>query len=82
MKLLVHLYDNAQSFTDYINIIVLPGSFQSDSVNAQEGIFSVYNSETEFTIDLNGEVISISLKNRAEALHQYEIHKSKEGICL
>ena len=27
-------------------------------------------------------VISISLKNRAKALLQYEIHKSKKGVCL
>lgn len=81
LKLLVHLHENAQSFTEYIYIIALSGSFQSDSVNAQEGISGVYNSETAFISDLIGEVISISLKNRTEALLQYEIHKSKKGVC-
>ena len=57
------------------------GSFQLDSVNAQEGIFGVYNSETAFIRDLIGEVSSISLKNRAKALLRYEIHKSKKGVC-
>ena len=81
MKLLVHLHENAQPFTEYIYIIVLSGSFQAFSVNAQEGIFGVYNGETAYIIDLIGKVISISLKNRAEALPQYEIHKPKKGIC-
>ena len=39
LKLLIHLHENAQSFTEYIYIVALSGSFQSDSVNAQEGIF-------------------------------------------
>ena len=37
--------------------------------------------ETAFIRDLIGEVSSISLKNRANALLQYEIHKSKKGVC-
>ena len=81
LKLRVHLHENAQSFTEDIDIIALSGSFQLDSVNAQKGIFCVYNSETAFISDLIGEVISISLKNRTEALLQYEIHKSKKGVC-
>ena len=32
LKLLFHMHENAQSFTEYICIIALPGSFQSDSV--------------------------------------------------
>jgi hypothetical protein len=45
------------------------------------GNFGVYNNETAFIRDLIGEVSSISLKNRANALLQYEIHKSKKGVC-
>jgi hypothetical protein len=50
------------------------------SIKVQEGIFGVFNGKTIFMKDLIREVVGIPLKNRAEALMQYEIRKTKKGM--
>ncbi len=80
LKLRVHLPENAKTTTEYIYIIALSGLFQLESVNAQEGIFGVFDGDTAFMRDLIGAVIRIPLKNRAETLLQYEIRKTKKGV--
>jgi hypothetical protein len=79
LTLRVHLPENAQAATEYIYIIALSGPFQLNAVEAQEGIFGVFNGKTAFMGDLIGEVVNIPLKNRAETMLQYEIRKSKKG---
>jgi hypothetical protein len=53
--------------------------FELKSIKVQEGIFGVFNGKTIFMKDLIREVVGIPLKNRAEALMQYEIRKTKRG---
>lgn len=80
IKLILHLPQNKASTTESIYILALTRPFELKSVKVQEGIFGVFNGKTVFMKDLIREVVGIPLANRAEALMQYEIRKSKKGI--
>ena len=76
LKLRVHLPQDKQQVTESIYILALDRSFKLDTVGAQEGIFGVFNGHTAFLKDLIREVVAIPLKDRAEALLQYEIRQT------
>jgi hypothetical protein len=76
LKLRVHLPEDKQQVTESIYILALDRSFKLDTIGAQEGIFGVFNGQTAFLKDLIREVVAIPLKDRAEALLQYEIRQT------
>lgn len=80
MNLIVHLPAKKNTTTESIYILALTRPFKLKSVKVQEGIYGVYNGQTAFMKDLIREVVGIPLANRAEALMQYEIRKTKKGI--
>jgi hypothetical protein len=77
LKLLVHLPEKKDKVTESVYILALDHPFELKSIKVQEGIFGVFNGRTAFMTDLIREVVGIPLKNRAEALMQYEIRKNK-----
>jgi hypothetical protein len=79
INLIVHLPDKKTTTTESIYILALPRPFELKSIKVQEGIFGVFDGKTVFMKDLIREVVGIPLKNRAEALMQYEIRKTKKG---
>jgi hypothetical protein len=80
LKLVLHLPQNKTTTTESIYILALTRPFKMESIKVQEGIFGVFNGQTIFMNDLIREVVGIPLGNRAEALMQYEIRKTKTGI--
>jgi hypothetical protein len=80
INLIVHLPDKKTTTTESIYILALPRPFELKSIKVQEGIFGVFDGKTVFMKDLIREVVGIPLKNRAEALMQYEIRKTKKGM--
>jgi hypothetical protein len=79
INLIVHLPDKKTTIIESIYILALPRPFELKSIKVQEGIFGVFDGKTVFMKDLIREVVGIPLKNRAEALMQYEIRKTKKG---
>lgn len=79
LNLRVHLPKDKQSVTESIYILALLQPLELNSVQAQEGIFGVFDGDTAFMRDLIREVASIPLAGRAEAFMQYEIRKIKKG---
>lgn len=80
IKLIVHLPEKKTTTTESIYILALTRPFELKSIKVQEGIFGVFNGQTVFMKDLIREIVGIPLGNRAEALMQYEIRKTKKGI--
>ncbi len=80
IRLVAHLPDKKTTTTESIYILALTRPFELKSIKVQEGIFGVFTGKTIFMKDLIREVVGIPLKNRAEALMQYEIRKTKKGI--
>ncbi len=80
LRLLLHLPAKKNTTTESIYILALTRPFELKSIKVQEGIFGVFNGQTAFMKDLIREVVGIPLANRAEALMQYEIRKTKKGI--
>jgi hypothetical protein len=78
LRLRLHLPENREMVTECIYLLALPHPFEPTSMGVQEGIFGVFNGQTAFMKDLIGEVVSIPLKSRAEALIQYEIRRTQK----
>jgi hypothetical protein len=80
VKLVLHLPEKKTATTESIYILALTRPFELKSITVQEGIFGVFNGKTVFMKDLIREVVGIPLADRAEALMQYEIRKTKKKI--
>ncbi len=80
LRLRVHLPPKRAHVTESIYILALAHPFELKSINVREGIFGAFNGQTIFMQDIIREVVGIPIANRAEALIQYEIRKTSNGI--